>query len=87
MEVIEKKFTKEEIDAGLSIVHQEYFMHVLGLLSHDPENKELSYVKVPVQTPDGGLYLVSILHVDGPKVQLRTLAESADAIVNQSGKK
>lgn len=73
-----KKFSKEEIQAALEILHSEYFMQTVGLLSHDPDNKDLAYVKVPVTTPDGGTYLVSILHVDGPKIDLRKLAEAAE---------
>lgn len=83
-QVIEKKiFSKEEINAALEIVHSEYFMNVLGLLSHDTENKELHYVRVPMTTPDGGTYLVSILHVDGPKIDLQKLAASADEVLNE----
>lgn len=76
---LKKQFSKDEIQAALDIVHSEYFMHVVGLLSHDPDNKDLTFVRVPVQTPQGGLYLVSILHVDGPKVSLPQLAEAAEA--------
>lgn len=74
-----KKFSKEEIQAALEITHREYFLNVLALLSHDSEPKELNYVKVPVTTPDGGIYLISILHVDGPKVDLHKLAEISEA--------
>lgn len=81
-----KVFTEEEIEAGLEIVHSEYFMHVLGLVSHNPTLKELTFVRVPIQTPEGGLYLVSILHVDGPKIDLQKLAEKADAIVAEEKK-
>ena len=73
-------FTKEEVQAALEIAHSEYFMQVIALLSHLPENKDLAYVKVPVSTPEGGLYLVSILHVEGPKVDLSRLAKAAEAI-------
>lgn len=74
---VAKTFTKEEIQAALEITHSEYFMQVIALLSHDPENKDLAYVKVPVTTPEGGTYLVSILHVDGPKINLLKLASAA----------
>lgn len=81
-----KTFSKEEIQAALEVVHSEYFMQVIGLLSHDPDNKDLAYVKVPVTTPDGGTYLVSILHVDGPKVNLQQLAEAAEKIESDPNK-
>lgn len=79
-----KKFSKEEIEAALQIAHSEYFMQTMALLSHDPDQKELSYVKVPVMTPNGGTYLISILHIDGPKVDLTKLAEAAEEIENES---
>lgn len=72
-------FSELEIQAALEITHSEYFMQVIALLSHNPQNKELTYVKVPVTTPDGGTYLVSILHVEGPKVNLEKLAQAAEA--------
>lgn len=71
-------FSKADIEAALQLAHSEYFMQVIALLSHDPENQDLSYVKVPVTTPAGGTYLVSILHVEGPKVNLKQLADAAE---------
>ncbi len=63
-------YTKEEINAGYELVNKEYFMHMLGLASHSMEIKELNYLKTAVVTPDGGTYLISILHVDGPKIDM-----------------
>lgn len=73
------KYTKEEVTTGLLLLHQEYFMQTIGLLTHDTDHTELNYIKVPIQTPDGGLYLVSILHIEGPKVNLKALAAAGDA--------
>lgn len=72
-------FTKGEIEAALDITHSEYFMQVIALLSHDSDIKDLTFVKVPVVTPDGGTYLVSIMHVDGPKIDLHALGKAAEA--------
>lgn len=78
--VVETKiFSKEEIQAALEISHSEYFMNILALLSHDPEQNFLNYVKVPVVTPGGGTYLISILHIDGPKIDLRELSIAAES--------
>lgn len=77
-EVKKPQFSKEELQAALELTHSEYFMQVVALLSHDPDQGPLSFVKVPVTTPDGGTYLVSILHVDGPKVNLQDLAKAAE---------
>lgn len=73
-----KTFTEVEVQAALEILHSEYFMQTIALLSHLEDAKDLKYVKVPVSTPDGGLYLVSILHVDGPTVSLKNLKEQAE---------
>jgi hypothetical protein len=74
----QQQFSNEEVEAGLRIAHSEYFMQVVALLSYT-DLKDLSYVKVPITTPDGGTYLISILHIEGPKVQLDKLAEAATA--------
>jgi hypothetical protein len=73
-------FTKGQIQDALDLLHSEYFMQVIALVSQDGETQELNYVKVPVVTPEGGTYLVSILHVDGPKVNLLELAKVAESI-------
>ncbi len=75
-----KVFSKEEIQAGLELTHSEYFMQIMALSSYDPDLKELTFSKCPIVTPDGGTYLVSILHIDGPKINLRQLAEASEAI-------
>lgn len=77
-EEVPKKFTKEEVQSALEIVHSEYFTQVLALLSYT-DQLELNYNKVPVVTPDGGTYLVSILHVDGPKINIQKFKEIAEA--------
>jgi hypothetical protein len=82
-----KQFSKEEIEAALQISHSEYFMNVIALLSHDPDIQELTYTKVPITTPAGGNYLVSILHIGGPKLNLRDLAAAAEAQVELSKNK
>lgn len=82
---VEKKvFSKEEIEAALQMVHEEYFLQVTALSSHDSDLKELEFSKITVSTPDGGVYLISILHVEGPKVNLRKLAELADEAEKKS---
>lgn len=80
-----KIFTAEEIEAALQITHSEYFMQVIALLSNSQELTPLSYVKVPVTTPDGGVYLVSILHIEGPRIDLAKLAAAAEAQEKEKG--
>lgn len=80
-----KQFSKEEIEAGVTLTYSEFFMNVIALESHDPQQKELNYHKKAVQTPDGGTYLISILHVDGPKLNLQDLASKAEAQEKDKG--
>lgn len=75
-----KQFTELEIQAGLEIAHKEYFTQVVALLSMMPNAKDLTYVKVPMTTPEGGNYLVSILHIDGPTIDLKKLDEAAKKV-------
>lgn len=72
------EFTKQQIKDALEITHSEFFMQTIALLSHDPEFKDLNYVRTAVTTPDGGTYLVCILHVDGPKIDLEALGKAAE---------
>lgn len=80
-------FTPEELSTGLTIAHQEYFRSIVALASLDPNMEELTYIRVPVETPNGGTYLVSVLHIDGPKLNLKALAAAADAQVADAAKK
>lgn len=80
----EKQFSDAEIQAALEIVHSEYFSQVAAILSLQKDPKTLSYVKVPMTTPSGGNYLVSILHIDGPVLDLAKLKEMAE--VAEKGK-
>lgn len=73
-----KKFSNEEIQAGLDISASEYFINVASLTSHREDAELLNFTKVPVSTPDGGIYLVCIMHVDGPRLNLKNLAKAAE---------
>lgn len=70
-----KKFSKKEVDVAYNEVFKEFFTAVVALASLDKKLKELNYVKTPVTTPDGGIYLVSILHIGGPKIDLDLFRE------------
>lgn len=75
----QKVFSREDVEAALQIAHKDYFMQVISLMSLDPNQGDLGYVKVPMITDAGGTYLVSILHVLGPKLNLQQLAQKSDA--------
>lgn len=66
------EFTDDQVDTALQILHKEYFMQVLALVSHRKGVDEFTYTKVPMVTPAGGTYLISVLHVDGPKINLES---------------
>lgn len=85
-EPVPREFSKETVQSGLDIAASEYFANVLALLSHRPENGEFTYTKVPLTTPDGGLYLLSILHIEGPKINLQELAKMAEAQESENKK-
>lgn len=78
-----KSFSPEEVEAALQITHSEYFMQVMALQSHLKDVEFLTYSKCPVTTPDGGTYLVSILHIEGPRINLKKLGEAADAQIKE----
>lgn len=68
-----KKIKKESVEAGLQAVSKEFFTAIIAILMSDKKQKELTYVKTAITMPDGGTYLVSVLHIDGPKLDLETL--------------
>lgn len=79
-----KTFSKAEVEAGLQLTNSEFFMQTVALLAYT-DMKDLNYAKTLVTTPDGGTYLVSILHIDGPVLDLKKLAELAEAPENKNG--
>ena len=38
--------------------------------------KEINFFKTPITTTEGGVYLLSLLHVDGPKIKVTEKKES-----------
>lgn len=80
-----RKFTEEEVNAALQIAHSEYFLQVVALLSH-LDRDDLVYCKVPMTTPEGGNYLVSILHIDGPTIDLKRLAKASEDFTESNKK-
>ena len=56
----------EELESRI----KAYFEQV-ALIASAEGMAELNYSKTPITTPDGGLYLISILHVSGPKFKLQ----------------
>lgn len=64
---------KEAREIALNAVFKEFFTAIVAILLEDKSQKEVNYVKVPITMPNGGNYLISILHIDGPKMDLDLL--------------
>lgn len=67
----------ENIDVALTVLQREFFMQVVSLLSMDENHKELTLNKVPITLENGGIYLLSLIHVDGPKINLDEIRKGA----------
>lgn len=77
-----KKFKASEIEQGFNDLFSSFLSSAIAMASYDKKIKELTYLKKSVTMPNGGIYLVSILHIDGPKFdmeQYRLVAESQEA--------
>lgn len=79
-----KKYKKDDIAAGINTTFKEFFTAVVALLSYDKKIKELNYIRTPITLPNGGVYLISILHIDGPKIDMDLLRSVADSQVANS---
>jgi hypothetical protein len=76
-----KKFKSADIETGLTDLFRTFMGSAIALCSFDKKMKELNYIKKSITMPDGGIYLISILHIDGPKFdmeQYRQVAESQE---------
>jgi hypothetical protein len=76
----------QRIEAN-NIICKEFFTAMVGIASCDESVKELTYIKNSITIPSGGIYLVSILHINGPKLDLEQLKLVSDAIGETSKKK
>lgn len=66
---------KESLEIAFESLMKEVFSAVVALCLEDTKQKELNYVKTPVSLPNGGNYLISVLHIDGPKLDLQLLRD------------
>jgi hypothetical protein len=83
-----KKFKPEQVEGGFNALFSSFLNSVVALVSFDKKIKELNYVKKTITLPNGGIYLVSVLHIDGPKFdmeQYRLVAESQEEKTNEPG--
>ncbi len=77
------KVDKAQALKALQQFNAEYFKGVLDLLSM-LDQKDLNHLKTVVETDDGGVYLMSILHVSGPKINFEKLKTGATSEASMS---
>lgn len=65
-----KVLTREELDANYMASAEDYFNATMALCTGDEALTELNYIRNTIKTPKGGTYLLSIIHVEGPKIDL-----------------
>lgn len=82
-----KKFKAAEVEEAITALFVSFLNSAVAAVSFDKKIKELNYIKKSVTMPDGGIYLVSILHIDGPKFdmeQYRMVAESQETALKSA---
>lgn len=72
-----KTITEEQYqEAAYELIHA-YINAMIVLVASRPDPKELNYLKTLVHFPNGGEYLLSLLHIQGDKINLDSIRESA----------
>lgn len=66
---------KAELSKALNTMTGDYYKAILQLLCLDPNVSELNYLKTPIQMHNGGNYVLALLHVSGPVLNLDALRE------------
>lgn len=61
---------KEYMQYANELVEELLYVQIFLLKLQQPDLKELTFIKAPLYAPNGGQYLVQIVHVDGEKIQL-----------------
>lgn len=70
-EHIDKLIEEKKWDEISELVNYEYVTNQIHLVQQmQPELKELTFLKTTLETENGGIYLISFLHVSGPKIKL-----------------
>ena len=62
--------TPEEIKIAHTQVARAYLEAAMQLL-YFQKHGELNYVKTAIETPEGGKYVLALLHVEGPKIDIQ----------------
>lgn len=64
------------INRGYTALTQQYVEGMIGIAVFDESLDEINYIKSPMTGPNGEKYLVAIIHVEGPKIDLNKLREN-----------
>lgn len=67
-----KDLTPEEIEKGHTEIARAYILAMLDLMFLSGQ-EEVNFMKKTLETPDGGVYLLQVQHISGPKINLKTL--------------
>lgn len=65
---------REQISKALQQVSAEYYKSAIELLTYLGHG-ELNYVRTPIHMPNGSEYLLALLHVSGPVLDLHKIGE------------
>lgn len=57
---------------------------VVEIAAHQLDYKEINHITVNVETGAGGKYQLQFKHVDGPKIDLCSLRETAAKVLSDS---
>lgn len=67
---------KKALEDAMNTVTSEYLSAVLTFLSQDDSLDEISYFKKSIEMPNGGIYVLMLQHVTGPKLSLKSITGS-----------
>ena len=69
--VEDKEITPEQkikmLRDGQAELGQIFLANLLPLIGNEGDKPEINFWKTTVHMPNGGIYLLSLAHVDGPK--------------------
>jgi hypothetical protein len=73
---------REIVTTNARELTREYLSALLSLLSMDEaykDNQDFNFFKTSIITPNGGIYLLQVQHVEGPKINFTAdLAEDGE---------
>ena len=66
-----KAMGEDNVEKASIAMNAIWVMFQIMATSATTELKELTYLKTPFTFDNGGKYLLTLIHVDGPKIKLR----------------